>query len=47
MIPPEEAALLLCRDLNTIYSFIEGNHFHVLYLDDEKPFICLKSLCSV
>ena len=47
MIPPEEAALLLCRDLNTIYSLIEGNHFHVLYLDDEKPFICLKSLCSV
>jgi hypothetical protein len=47
MIPPEEAALLLCYDINTIYSFIEGNHFHVLYFNDEKPLICLKSLCSV
>jgi hypothetical protein len=47
MIPPAEAAALLCHDLKTIYSFIEGEHFHVLYFNDEKPLICLNSLCSV
>jgi hypothetical protein len=47
MVPPDEAARLLCYDISTIYSFIEGNHFHILYLNDEKPLICLNSLCSV
>ncbi len=47
MIPPDEAALLLCHDINTIYSLIEGNRFHILYFNDVKPLICLNSLCTV
>ena len=47
MIQPDEAALLLCYDIDTIYSLIEGNHFHLLYFNNEKPLICLNSLCSV
>lgn len=47
MIPPDEAALLACRDLNAIYSFMEKNCFHLSYFNDAKPLICLNSLCSI
>lgn len=47
MIPPAEAARLVCRDLKTIYSLMENDFFHLFYFNGEKPFICLNSLCSI
>ena len=47
MIPPEEAALLSCRDISVIYSFMNENNFHILYFNGGKPLICLNSLCSI
>ncbi len=46
MIPPDDAALLSCRDIKTIYSLIEGNRFHISYFNN-APLICLNSLCAV
>lgn len=47
MVPPDEAALLACRDVRSIYSFMEDDYFHVIYLEGVKPLICLISLCSI
>jgi hypothetical protein len=47
MVPPDEAALLACRDVRSIYSFIEKDSFHVIYMEGVKPLICLISLCSI
>ena len=47
MLAPQEAARLVCRDLAAIYAAIENNNFHILLVDDSKPFICMNSLCLV
>ncbi len=47
MIPPSEAALILCRDTNTIYSLINDNKLHFCYLKTETPLICLRSLSLI
>lgn len=47
MIPPSEAALLICQDTQTIYSLINSNQLHYRYLKTEIPFVCLKSLCAI
>lgn len=47
MIPPSEAALLLCQDTKTIYSLIDQKHVHSCYLKAETPLICLRSLCLI
>lgn len=47
MVPPDEAALLACRDVRSIYSFMETDDFHVIYVEGVKPLICLISLCSI
>lgn len=48
LLVPEEAARLTCLELNTFYSLMENNHFHLQYFDSAaQPFVCLNSLCSV
>ncbi len=47
MIPPSEAALIICQDTKTIYSLIEKKHIHFCYLKTETPLICLRSLCLI
>ena len=46
MVPPDEAALLACRDIGSIYMSMERDQFHIYY-DETKPLICLNSLCSI
>lgn len=46
LIPPREAALLSFCDLDTVYSFMENRCVHIKYFND-KPLICLNSLCSI
>lgn len=45
MLTPQESARLLFCDLSAIYSSIEFNHFHVFYMNEVKPYICMNSLC--
>ncbi len=47
MIPPAEAALLICRDTKTIYSLIEQKHLHYCFPEAETPFVCLRSLSFI
>jgi hypothetical protein len=47
MVPPDEAALLACRDIGSIYSSMERDQFHMFYYEGTKPLICLNSLCSL
>lgn len=47
MVPPDEAALLACRDVRSIYTHMEKNDLHVIYREGITPLICLISLCSV
>ncbi|MBS1795871.1 MAG: hypothetical protein JSS81_18600 [Acidobacteria bacterium] len=47
LVPPAEAALLIFREPDAIYSLIDENRVHFRFFDDRTPFICLPSLCSI
>lgn len=45
LLPPAEAAFLVCQDTEKIYSWINSNKIHFSYLPDGQPFVCLTSVC--
>lgn len=45
MISPTEAALIMCQNIESIFSLIDKNRIHFRYLKKETPFVCLRSLC--
>ncbi len=47
MIPPSEAALLICQDTTVIYSLIDNKQIHYRRSMAETPLICLRSLCLI
>ena len=47
LIPPAKAAFLTCQETENIYSLMDANKVHFRYFKDDKPFICLTSLCLV
>lgn len=47
LLPPSEAARLVCCELSAIYSAMARDCFHIQYFEDAKPLICLNSLCLV
>ena len=46
MISAPEAALMVCRNADDIYSLAEKNCVHHRRLKDETLLVCLRSLCS-
>lgn len=46
MVSPDEAARLAFRDVGSIRSSMENGVFHVFYVNDSQPMICLNSLCA-
>jgi hypothetical protein len=47
MVPPSEAALMMCQDTKTIYSLINEKHIHFRYMKTDTPLICLRSLSLI
>lgn len=47
MLAPDDAAFLVCKDTEEIYSWINSKKIHFSYLNGGKLFICLASLCLV
>ncbi len=47
LITPSKAAFLVCQETEKIYSLMDSNKVHFRYFKDDKPFICLTSLCLV
>ncbi|MBX7172435.1 MAG: hypothetical protein K1X72_15820 [Pyrinomonadaceae bacterium] len=47
LFPPAKAAFLTCQKTEEIYSLMNANKVHYRYFKDDKPFVCLTSLCLV
>ena len=47
LLPPAKAAFLTCQETEQIYSLMDSNRVHYRYFKDDKPFVCLTSLCLV
>ena len=48
LIPPSEAALLIFREPEAIYSLIAEKRVHFRFFAvSETPFVCLTSLCLI
>ncbi len=45
LFPPAKAAFLTCQETEQIYSLMDSNKVHFRYFKDNKPFVCLTSLC--
>ena len=46
-MPPEDAAMLMCRDLRSVEALIAGGDLHIVADDHGMPLVCLNSLCSI
>ena len=46
-MPPEEAAMLMCRDLRSVEALIAGGELHIVVDERGIPLVCLNSLCSI
>jgi hypothetical protein len=47
MLPPSEAAFLVCQDTEEIYSLMDSKKLHFCLLSNGSPFVCLKSLSLI
>lgn len=47
LLPPADAASLMCCETEDIYSLMNSNKIHFRYLNNRKPFVCLTSVCLV
>ena len=47
MLPPAKAAFLTCQKTEQIYSLMNSNQVHFRYFKEDKPLVCLTSLCLV
>jgi hypothetical protein len=47
LLSPARAAFLTCHKPEEIYSLMDSKKVHVRYFKDDKPFVCLTSLCLV
>jgi hypothetical protein len=47
LLPPADAAFLVCRDTEEIYSWINAEKIHCFYLNGGITFVCLTSVCLI
>jgi len=47
LLPPADAAFLVCQETAEIYSWIDSKKIHSFYLNGAMPFVCLTSVCLV
>jgi hypothetical protein len=47
LLSPAKAAVLTCQETEQIYSLMDSNRVHYRLFKDDKPFVCLTSLCLV
>jgi hypothetical protein len=47
VLPPEDAAMLMCRDLRSVEALIAGGELHVVADERGTGLVCLNSLCSI
>ncbi|HEY2866787.1 MAG TPA: hypothetical protein VGJ02_06825 [Pyrinomonadaceae bacterium] len=47
VMPPEDAAMLMCRDLRSVEALIAGGDLHIVADERGKLLVCLNSLCSI
>lgn len=45
MLPPAEAAFLICQDTEKIFSWMSSNKIHFSYHKEGQPLVCLTSVC--
>jgi len=47
VMPAEEAAMLMCRDLWSVEALIASGDLHIVFDERGIPLVCLNSLCSI
>ena len=45
LLPPAEAAFLICQETEKIYSWMNSKKVHFSYHQDNQPLVCLTSVC--